>query len=584
MADLVSRVYGGFRGVDFCGDEINLTRSPDSLNVWKDYKETDSIRTRPGLVLENDFSDPVYGVFFFNGFQIVHSGTRLYKVRNGVKTVIHSGLKAANSDSFIYDNTWYFKDGKNYLQYDGTTVKEVVGYVPTTSIGRKPAGGGTIYQDVNLLIGRRINTFLADGTSKEYFLDAQKIDSAVKPVVKVNDKKVTNFTVDYTKGKITFTTAPAAPKTDGQDNVSIEFQKNVAGYPERIKNCTMLQVFDNRVFFSGNKDFPNTVWHCSLDDPSYCSDLDYYHEGLDNAAVKGMVASNDALWVFREPSQANTTVFYHQPTTDADYGKIYPSRHSSVTTGCVGKAINFNDDIIFFSERGMEGISGEVTTEQVVAHRSSLVDRKMITEEGYKNMVLAEWEGYLLVFIGDKVYLADSRTAFTNQDHREYEWFYWQLEKKILCARVDKGVLYLGTEDGVYTLTDFDCDVESYWVTPKDKFKNPNKQKTTNKRGCVIEATGDVSVFAKTESTGFELVGDYKDVSDCFVVRMKMKKFKDLQMKFHSKSRFSLETASIECFIGGYIKRPAVASSDGTSNTDDVLTDEMIDNLMNMVK
>ena len=580
MADIVSRVYSGFRGVDFRGDEIYLTRSPDSLNVWKDYKETDSIRTRPGLELNVAFDEPVYGVFFFNGFMLVHSGTKLYKVKDGVQIHLYSGLKAANSDAFIFENTWYFKDGKNYLQYDGNTVKEVVGYVPTTSIARKPSGGGTIYQDVNYLIGRRINTFLADGTSKEYFLDAQNIDASFKPIVKVNDKVVTNYTVDCVKGKITFNKAPAAPKTDGQDNVSIEFQKNVKGYPERIKNCTMLQVFDNRVFFSGNKDYPNTVYHCSLDDPSYCSDLDYYHEGLDKSAIRGMVAGNNALWVFREPSQANTTVFYHTPTLDSDYGKIYPSQHSSVTTGCVGKAVNFNDDIVFFSERGMEGISGDVTTEQVVAHRSSLVDRKMITEEDYKNMVLAEWEGYLLVFIGDKVYLADSRTGFTNLDHTEYEWFYWQLEKKILCARVDNGVLYLGTEDGVYTLSDFDCDIESYWVTPKDKFKNPNKQKTTNKRGCVVEATGDVAVYAKTESTGFELVGSYQDVSDCLVVRMKMKKFKDLQLKFHSKTRFSLETATLECFIGGYIKRASVASSDTEANVDETLTDEQIAKLM----
>ena len=555
MADLISRNYGGFRGVDFRGDEIYLTRSPDSLNVWKDYKETDSIRTRPGLELKESFDDPVYGVFFFNGIQLVHSGTKLYKVAYGGRTVLYSGLKAAASDSFIYGNTWYFKDGKHYLRYDGVTIEAVVGFVPTTSIARKPAGGGTIYQDVNLLTGRRINTFLADGTSKEYFLDAKNIDKDFKPIVKVNDKAVSGYTVDYTKGKITFTTAPGVPKTDGQDNVSVEFKKDVSGYPERIKNCTLLQVFDNRVFFSGNKDFPNTVWHCSLDDPSYCSDLDYYHEGLDNTAVKGLVAGNNALWVFREPSQANTTVFYHTPTLDSDYGKIYPSQHSSVTTGCVGKAINFNDDIVFFSERGMEGISGDVTTEQVVAHRSSLVDRKMITEPDYKKMVLAEWEGYLMVFIGSKVYLADSRTAFTNENHTEYEWFYWDLEKNVTCARVDNGILYLGTEDGVYSLTDLTCDVRSYWVTPKDKFKHPNMQKTTNKRGCVVEATGDITVYAKIEDTDFELIGKYENVTDYFVSRIKRKKFKDLQLKFHSDTRFSLETATIECFIGGYIKR-----------------------------
>ena len=317
----------------------------------------------------------------------------------------------------------------------------------------------------------------------------------------------------------------------------------------------MLQSFDNRVFFSGNPDHPNVVWHCSLNDPTYCSDLDYYREGMDESPVRGMVAGNNALWVFREPSDAHTTVFYHTPTLDEEYGKIYPSSHSSVTTGCIGAAINFNDDIVFFSGRGMEGISGDITTEQVVAHRSSMVDRKLTAEAGYRDMLLEEWEGYLLVFIGDKVYLADSRTAFNNEGHMEYDWFYWKLPKAIISTRVKDGVLYLGTEDGVYALTDTESDVESWWVTPLDKFKNPHKLKTTNKRGCVAEATGDIAVYAKLEDTDFELVGEYKDVSDYFVSRIKRKKFKDIQLKFYSKTRFSLETVTLECFVGGYIKR-----------------------------
>lgn len=553
--DLISRIYNNFRGVDFRGDEINLVRSPDSLNVWKDYKETESIRTRPDMALKTAFDATVYGIFFYNGVMLVHSGNKLYKVVSGQKTELYSGLKEAISDSFIYDGVWYFKDGKHYLRYDGKTIGEVEGYVPTTSIARKPSGGGTIHEDINMLTGKRINTFLADGESKEYFLDSLKIDSDFKPIVKVNDKEVTNFTVDYKDGKITFSTAPAEPKTDGQDNVSIEFKKTIEKYRNSILNCSLLQVFDNRVFVSGNGDFPNVVWHCSLNDPTYFSDLDFYNEGLDTAPVKGLVAGNNVLWVFRAASQANTTVFYHTPTIDSEYGKIYPSQHSSITTGCVGKTVNFNDDIIFFSERGMEGISGDITTEQAIAHRSSLVDRKLIAESNYKDMVLEEWEGYLLVFIGDKVFLADSRTAFTNENHIEYEWFYWELGKKVTCTRVEGGVLYLGTADGVYTLTDNTSAVESYWVTPKDKFKAPHKLKTTNKRGCVVEAMGDISVYAKVEDTDFEPIGSFENVTDYFVCRIKRKKFKDIQLKFYSKTRFSLETATLECFVGGYIKR-----------------------------
>ena len=557
MAEIVSRIYSNFRGADFRGEEINLVRSPDCLNVWKDYKETESIRTRPGLVLFGAFDDMVHGIFFFKGECLVHSGDKLYRLKDGEREVIYTGLREGASNSFSYGEKWYFKDGLHYLQYNGKVIENVEGYVPTTTIARKPAGGGTPYEDINMLSDRRKNSFLADGESVDYYLDTMSIDSDFVPVVRVDGALLSDgkYTVDYKNGKISFTVAPTAPLTDGQDNVLIEFKKTVPEYREKILKSTLLQVFDNRVFFSGNDAEPNTVRHCSLDDPSYVSDTDYYNEGLDATKIKGMVAGNNALWVFREPSSSNTTVFYHTPTIDDEFGKIYPSTHSSITTGCVGKAINFNDDIVFFSERGMEGISGDVTTEQVVAHRSTLVDRKLIAEKDYKNMLLEEWEGYLLVIIGGKVYLADSRGTFTNENHIEYEWFYWDFGRKITCTRVEGGVLYLGMDDGVYTLTDNLVGIESYWVTPKDKFNNPHKLKTSNKRGCVAEATGDLSVYAKVEDTGFELIGEYKDITDYFVSRIKRKKFKDIQLKFHSETRFSLETVTLECFIGGYIKR-----------------------------
>ena len=571
--DLVTRIYGNFRGVDFRGEEINIVRSPDSLNVWKDYKETESIRTRPGMEMAYTAPDPVYGIFFYKGETILHCGKTLYKVVNGQKTAIRSEMNESISDSFVFDDVLYIKDGKNYLRYDGVECRNVCPhyldpfeindcYVPTTSIGRKPVsggdppGGGTIHEDVNMLQPKRINTFLADGIGTVYYLDTLKIDTDFKPFVQSLDgQNISDYTVDYEEGKITFTNAPLPPKTDDQDNVSITFAKSRPDYTEAILKCTLLQVFDNRVFFSGNADHPNVLWHCSLNDPMYVSDTDYYQEGTDNAAVKGIVAGNNALWAFREPSDANTTVFYHTPTIDDVYGKVYPNTHSSITTGCIGKAINFNDDIVFFSGRGMEGISGDITTEQVVEHRSTLVDRKMIAEPKYKDMVLAEWEGYLFVFIGKNVYLADSRSSFTNEDHIEYEWFYWHLEHEVNCATVFDGKLYLGTDDGVYTLAYNDSPIESYWVTPKDKFKYPSMQKTTNKRGCVAEAEGDVTVYAKVEDTGFELIGEYKDVKDYFVSRIKRKKFKDIQLKFYSQTWFRLETVTLEAWVGGYIKR-----------------------------
>lgn len=561
MASLITRVYTGFRGVDFRGEEVNLLRSPDALNMWRDYKETESIRTRPEVELKEAFENTIWGVFFYvvgsTEMMLVHCGTKLYKIVGGEREVLYEGLNPTQSQAFIYNNIWYFKDGINYLEYDGDTIGEVVGYVPTTTIGRKPNGGGTQYEDVNLLSSERINTFLADGIATEYFLDAIEIDSTRMPEVKVDDVVLdtSEYSVNFVEGKITFKEAPPMPLTDGQDNVSIRFSRTVEGYRARINQCTMLQVFDNRVFFSGHPDYPNTIFHSSLNNPRYCSDLDYYNEGLDLSKVTGLVAGNNALWVFKEPSQANTTVFYHNPTIDADYGKIYPSTHSNISTGCIGKAINFNDDIAFFSDRGMEAVNGDVTTEQVIAHRSSLVDRKMLAEEDYKNMILEEYEGYLFVFIGKSVYLADSRLMFQNENHYEYEWHKWDLSEKTTCAIVHKGVMYLGSNTGVYTLTDHTANVPSYWTTPLDKFDAPQYQKTTNKRGCVVEALGDLTISAKTNGDEWEEIDHFESVTDYLVVKKKFKKFKDIQLKFSSDTRFSLEQATLECFVGGYIKR-----------------------------
>lgn len=557
--DLITRTYGPFRGVDFRGEEVNLARSPESLNMWKDYSKTESISTRPEIEILESFDTPVWGIFSYKAgdedMLLVHSGTKLYKIVGGVRTEIYSGLNPARSLSFIFNEKWFFKDGLNYLVYDGTTIEEVIGYIPTTTISRNPAGGGTTYEDVNMLTSLRKNTFVGDGESTEYYLDAQNIDSDYIPEITVDGSQVTAFVLNAAEGKITFNSAPAAPLTDGQDNVVIQFRKTVSGHRDRINKCTLLEVFDNRVFFSGNQDYPNTLWHSSLNDPSYCSDLDYYTEGMDLSKIRSLVAGNNALWVFKEPSQANTAVFYHNPTIDAEYGKIYPSTHSNISTGCVGAGINFNDDIVFFGRRGMEAINGDITTEQVIAHRSSLVDAKLTAETDYKDMILEEWSGYLLVFIGTKVYLADSRAVFTNINHYEYEWYYWELSKEVTCTKVIDGILYLGTADGVYTLTDLTSPITSYWTTPIDRFGNPQFLKTTNKKGCVCEASGDLKLSVKTNKTEWEQVGQYNSVSDYFVGRIKKKKFKDIQIKFSSDTRFCIETATLECYVGGYIKR-----------------------------
>lgn len=557
---LITRKYQNFRGVDFSNrkDEVSLYRSPDALNMWKNYKNSKGrcVESRPDIELVKEFADTIFGLFFYtynnSTHRIVHAGTKLYDNDK----VIYSNMAQKKSKAFVYDKSFYIKDGNNYYVYDGTTVKEVDGFIPTTTISRSPNGGGTIYQDVNLLTGVRKNSFVADGASKEYIVDSESFDSDYKVRAWVNDKEVTDFTTTPSTGKITFATAPAEPNTVGQDNVIIQFRKTVAGYRDRIDKCTLLEVFDNRVFFAGNPDYPNMLWHCSLEDPTYCSDLDYYTEGVDDSKIKALVSGNNALWVMKEPSQTNTTIFYHTPTIDDELGKVYPSTHSSISTGCVSTGINFNDDIVFFSERGLEGISGDVTTEQVLGHRSTCVDSRLLNEAKYKEVIVEEWEGYLLVITGKHIYLADSRASMTNGNNVEPEWFYWEFDIDITSTRVKDGVLYLCSDKAIYTLTKTDTNINAYWTTLDDEFLYPQYQKTTNKKGCVIDLEGSsVTIAVKTDNNSFETVKKYSNTKGYVAARIKKKKWKSIQLKFSSNRPFGVYASTLEAYVGSYVKR-----------------------------
>lgn len=558
---LVYRNYRNFRGVDFSNrkDEVSIYRSPDALNVWQNYKSSNGncIETRPGLEELKECEDIIYGLYFFNGNRIIHCGNKLYNE----DTVIYEEMSKHESKFFIYEKQLYILDGTNYLVYDGENVKEVEGYVPTTTISKAPTGEGVMYEDVNLLTGLRKNQFCSDGESTEYKLDVESFDEDYVPVVSINGTiiETTEYTYDATKGTITFNEAPEAPLTDGQDNVVVKFKKVVEGYRERIENCTLIEVFDNRVFFSGNPNYPNMLWHCSLNNPAYCSDTDYYTEGIDDSKIKALVAGNNALWVMKEPSQTNTTIFYHNPTNDSDYGKVYPSTHSSISTGCISTGINFNDDICFFSERGMESISGDITTEQIIAHRSTLVDNKLLNEENYKNMKLVEWEGYLLVIIDNKIYLANSRSMWTNNDHNEYEWFYWKLENNIVNALVKNGILYLYGDKKIYTLTNMSKErqIEAYFTTLADEINYPQMWKTTNKKGTVVDVEcTEMKLEVKTDNNAFITIGTFNSKEKGYVKpRIKAKKFKTVQLKFSSPVPFSLYSCTLEAYLGNVVKR-----------------------------
>ncbi len=589
----LKRTYTNFRGIDFANDPalVDLSRSPDALNVWKNYSDTQGscVETRPGYVKLSNFQNKINGMYIYKGKALIHAGTNLYlwdnfpdKATNA--QILKSDMNNSRSAFTIFNDKLYIVDGLNYLVYDGElkSVKDDNPYIPTTTITRSPSGGGDMNNDVNVLQPLRKNSFWSDGTSTEYYLDATGIEEVTE--VLVNDEVVTDYEVDLIFGKVIFKTAPS--KAIMSDNVVITFKKTISGYTDRIDKCTKIVTFDRRVFFTGNPDYPNAIFHCELNNPTYISDLAYYQDGTDESAIKSIVVGNNVLWVFKEPNQQNDTIFYHTATTDST-GKVYPNYQGNVSTGCYADAINYKDDVVFLSRNGLEGISSEnISSKQLLNHRSSLVDNKLINENNYNMSMMAEWEGYLLILVNHKIYLADMRQMFTGNLGYEYEWYLWNLESAQICYLKEyKGKLYVGAEDGSIFVFEGTNDngeaIISYWTTPMDNFGYGNLNKTTNKRGGIAKIktipNGVIKVAETTNKrqeekyiTKYSANGfDFSDIdftnltfvtnnNSYIVYKIKEKKFVDLSLKFYSDELdkpFGIYSAILEAFVGGYVKK-----------------------------
>ena len=108
--NLVTRKVDNFAGVDFSNSDTNLSRSPDSLNMWKNYKNNSAgIETRPDMELVEEYDNTIFGLFFYDigntTHKIVHCGTKLYDD----KKEIFTGMNPTKSQSFIFNNVLFLQ-------------------------------------------------------------------------------------------------------------------------------------------------------------------------------------------------------------------------------------------------------------------------------------------------------------------------------------------------------------------------------------------------------------------------------------------------------------------------------------------
>lgn len=355
---------------------------------------------------------------------------------------LFAGMNTRKSASFIFNNRLYIVDGVNYLIYDGSKVSSVLdnAYIPTTYKNIIPSGenadAGAEYEHRNLLQPKFKHTFFGDGENKVFYMNENELDAIAE--VKVYGETLTEgegYTVNLLEGKIELTEAPAKPadKNLPETHAGVEITAEKAYESEQITGCTLSAIFDERVFLSGNPDYPNNIYYCGRNnitgrtDPSYFPATNYVADGVGMAAITGMLAVADTLMVLKGDTQQDGSVYFHTAYATGDdlHPKDYPSTRGLAGIGCLGACINFLDDPVFISRLGVEAVGQlSVRYERAIEHRSSLIDAKLVNME-LKNASLEEWNGYLIALVDGKIFMADSRQRYAHDTGvMQYEWYY----------------------------------------------------------------------------------------------------------------------------------------------------------------
>lgn len=374
----------------------------------------------------------LHAITYYKGKKVLHHGTTLYTQTGTAQPVsIMTGLANTKGTFLEFNGILYYLNGTNYVQWNDVTATNVVGYIPTLTLGRSPTGGGTIFEQFNLLQPGFKDSFSADGTATVYTLslgnlDATTVTATVGGVAKTEG---VDFTVDRALGKATFTSAPAA----GSNNVVTTAYKTNAGFADRVRNCKYAIAYggtnDTRVFISGNPNYPNQYWISGLYDPTYFPENGYNRVGSSEKAVTGFIKRYDKLIVYKEAS-----IYSVKYSLTSSGTATFPVEQVNASKGCdMPWTIQLIDNVPVFAhtqlgvciltstlidnEKNVVPISGNING---AIYRPGLLDE---AKADLLNASSVDFQGKYYICVGSKVWVWDYRLSPFAGDDELLSWF-----------------------------------------------------------------------------------------------------------------------------------------------------------------
>lgn len=425
-----------------------------------------------------------------------------YNFATTVNSVIYSGYtsttgKGSSVTIFFANNKLYFIGLDQYNQYDGTTFQSTVGYIPTVSINAPPTGGGTVFEEINLLTGFKKQTFVGDGVTATYQIAETNIsaDLLVITVNGVTKTETTHFTVDRTTGIVTFLAGNIPPlATTG--NVVIQWNKSNTTNKEFVTKNKYAVLFgvgnDTRVFMWGNASYKNRRINSYQLDPTYFPTTYYVDIGSNEFEITDILVANANTQIIFKKNSAYYS-FSEYNTATSRYA--YPVLDLNESIGCdVSGASQIIDSqpISIQTNSIYKWSATSVKDERNTSIISERI-RKSLAQEDFTYCKTFDYqkEKELWINIGSLVYV---------HNYANNTWYtYDNIDAK--CFYEYNGVLYFGGMGKVYRFTneynDNEAAINAIMYTGFNDYGLYQFKKTTRDLWLMIQPESKTSINVK---------------------------------------------------------------------------------------
>lgn len=402
--------------------ELDVSQSPNVLNMM--YRNG-AFGKRYGQKEYHDFGATIYSLGYYQDEIIAHAGDKIYKGN----TQIAEGIPQKKGMFMNFNGLLYFLCEK-YYQYDGEW-KEVEPYAPIILINRKPDGTySDLNEEYNLIGSGFQNHFHGDGSSTLYKLSEKNLDNKTIKVL-VDGEEVTDFTVDYTKGTVTFKTAPVK----GTNNVEITAYKTAQEDIDRVMKCTLYATYggnnNSRLFLAG--DGKSNFYFSGVSDATYFPAQSYARIGNDDDDIQGFGEQYDVLVVFK----SNEVYGLDYYTDDKGIGRFSSHRiNSKIGCDAPNSIQLINNQLTWLSTT--HGVCTLVSTNIEDERNVRVISRNidggyrvagLLQEENLQNAVATDYQGKYFLVVNERAYVWDylmspyANTGRLDADAKRLSWF-----------------------------------------------------------------------------------------------------------------------------------------------------------------